>query len=103
MIGAAHARSRTSKVNVKSAAESEFVSAAEYLPDTLWVRYFMESQGYKIDKNMLFQDNIFMEINDSRHILSDTFGKRIGLTAGLTHIMLADDFTKLLRTITDIM
>jgi len=74
----AHARSTISKVNVKSATESKLVSAAEYLSYTLWFRYFMESQGYKIDKHVLYQDNksaILMEINgrnsctdNSRHI-----------------------------------
>ena len=34
-IGAAHARSTTSKVNAKSATESELISAAEYLPYAL--------------------------------------------------------------------
>ena len=56
-IGAAHTRSNTSKVNVKSATESELVSASEYLPYTLWFKHFMEEQGYKIKDNVLYQDN----------------------------------------------
>ena len=65
-IGVTHAQSTTSKVNVKSATESEVVSAAEYLPFTLWFRCFMEAQGYKITKNTIYQDNksaILMKIN----------------------------------------
>ena len=113
-IGAAHARSTTSKVNVKSATESELVSAAEYLPYTLWFRYFMESQGYKIKNNTLYQDNksaILMEINgrnsctgNSRHINIRYFwikdrvdNKEVRVEYLPTHIMLADYFTKPLQ------
>ena len=39
-IGATHARSTISNVNVESATESELVSTAEYLPSTLWFKYF---------------------------------------------------------------
>ena len=77
-IGAAHARSTTSKINVKSATESELVATAEYLPYTLWFRHFMEAQGYSLKDNVIYQDNksaILMEINgrnscsgNSRHI-----------------------------------
>ena len=65
-IGAVHDRSTPSKINVKSATESELVSAAEYLPYTLWFRYFMGDQGYEITKNTMYQDNksaILMKIN----------------------------------------
>jgi len=77
-IGAAHARSTTSKINVKSSTESKLVATAEYLPYTLWLRHFMEAQGYSLKDNAIYQDNksaIFMEINgrnsctgNSRHI-----------------------------------
>jgi len=64
-IGAAHARSTTSKINVRSATESELVATAEYLPYTLWFRHFMEAQGYSLKDNVIYQDNksaILMEI-----------------------------------------
>ena len=77
-IGAVHARSKSSKINVKSSTESELVSASEYLPHTLWLRNFMGGQGYKIEDTVVYQDNksaILMEINgrnsctgNSRHI-----------------------------------
>ena len=51
-IGAAHARSTTSKINVISANESELVAIAEYLPYTLWFRHFMEAQGYSLKDNV---------------------------------------------------
>ena len=40
-IGAVHARSKMSNINVKSATESELVAASEYLPYNLWMRHFM--------------------------------------------------------------
>ena len=43
-IDAAHTKSSTSKINVKSATESELESASEYLPYTLWFRHFMEER-----------------------------------------------------------
>jgi len=113
-IGAAHARSTTSKLNVKSATESELVSASEYLPYTLWFRHFMEEQGYKIENNIMYQDNksaILMEINgrnsctgNSRHINIRYFWVKDRVDKGEvkveylpTHIMLADYFTKPLQ------
>ena len=113
-IGAAHARSTTSKLNVKSATESELVSASEYLPYTLWFRHFMEAQGYKIENNIMYQDNksaILMEINgrnsctgNSRHINIRYFWIKDRVDKGEvkveylpTHIMLADYFTKPLQ------
>ena len=113
-IGAAHTRSTTSKINVKSATESELVSASEYLPYTLWFKHFMEEQGYKIKDNVLYQDNksaILMEINgrnsctgNSRHINIRYFwmkdridNKEVRVEYLPTHIMLADYFTKPLQ------
>ena len=113
-IGAAHTRSTTSKINVKSATESELVAASEYLPYTIWFRHFMEEQGYKIKDNVLYQDNksaILMEINgrnsctgNSRHIHIRYFwikdkvdNNEVRVQYLPTHIMLADYFTKPLQ------
>jgi len=77
-IGAVHARSKSSKINVKSSTESELVSTSEYQPHTLWLRHFMIGQGYEVRDNVVYQDNksaILMEINgrnsctgNSKHI-----------------------------------
>ena len=113
-IGASHTRSTTSKINLKSATESELVSASEYLPYTIWFKHFMEEQGFKIMVNVLYQDNksaILMEINgrnsctgNSRHIHIRYFwmkdrvdNKEVRLEYLSTHIMLADYFTKPLQ------
>jgi len=65
-IGAVHARSKSSKINVKSSTESELVSTSEYLPHTLWLRHFMIGQDYEIKDNAVYQDYKsakLMEIN----------------------------------------
>jgi len=113
-IEAAHARSTTSKINVKSATESELVATAEYLPYTLWFRHFMEAQGYSLKDNVIYQDNksaILMEINgrnsctgNSRHINIRYFwikdrvdNKELRIAYLPTHIMLAHYYTKPLQ------
>ena len=57
------------KLNVKNLDEAEIVGTSDYMPYNVWLRNFMESQGYKIEDNILFQDNqsaIKMEINGRR-------------------------------------
>ena len=39
------------KLNTKSSTEAEFVGASDYLPNTLWVKMFLEAQGYKIQES----------------------------------------------------
>ena len=64
--GAVTSASRKHKLNVKSSTESEIVGADDTLPQALWTRYFIEAQGYAIDKMILYQDNksaILLETN----------------------------------------
>ena len=49
--------SRKHKFNGKSLIEAELIGVDDALPQILLTRYFMENQGYKIDGNILFQDN----------------------------------------------
>ena len=49
--------SRKHKLNVGSSTESELVSIADVLGIMMWSKYFMESQGYTIENNVLYQDN----------------------------------------------
>ena len=46
------------KINTKSSTEAELIGADNELPQMLWPRYFLEAQGYGIDKNILYQDNM---------------------------------------------
>ena len=104
-------KSTKQKLNTKSSTEAEFVGASDYLPNTIWVKAFLEAQGYHMKSNVPGQDNesaIRLEKNGhlsagpkSRHIDNRYFWIKDRLeTAGVTveHCptvsMLADFFTK---------
>ena len=42
----------------KSSTEAELIGADNAMPHMLWTRYFLEAQGYGIDENILYQDNM---------------------------------------------
>ena len=42
------------KMNTASSTEAELVGIADALGLIMWVKYFMEAQGYIIDSNILF-------------------------------------------------
>jgi hypothetical protein len=50
-------KSTKQKLNTKSSTEAEFVGASDYFPNTIWVKNFLEAQGYKIVENIFEQDN----------------------------------------------
>jgi hypothetical protein len=50
-------KSSKQKLNTKSSTEAELVGASDYLPNILWVKMFMEAQGYPLGENYLEQDN----------------------------------------------
>jgi hypothetical protein len=54
--GAAYSTSRRQKLNTKSLTEAELVRIDDVLPQALWTKYFMESQGYGVT-TILNQDN----------------------------------------------
>ena len=112
--GALLSKSSKQKLNTKSSTEAELVGASDYLPSTIWVKYFMEAQGYQIDTNLYHQDNqsaIRIELNGkksggqkSRHIdiryffIKDCLEKDgIKVVYCSTEAMLADFFTKPLQ------
>jgi hypothetical protein len=107
-------KSSKQKLNTKSSTESEFVGASDYLPNTLWVKMFMEAQGYPISQCFFEQDNasaIKLEQNGrsscgpkTRHIniryffIKDrTAAEGIIIRHCPTLEMLADFFTKPLQ------
>ena len=77
-VGMFHVRSSKQRVNTKSSTETELVGVSKYLPFNTCSAQFLEAQGYKVETNILFQDNqgaILMEKNsrnsctgNSRHI-----------------------------------
>ena len=67
--GAIQTTSRKQKLNTRSSTESELVGADDMATMILWTKLFMEAQGYKIKKNILYQDNkstILLENNGKR-------------------------------------
>jgi hypothetical protein len=112
--GVIYGTSRRQRLNTKSSTESELVGADDVLPQMLWTLYFLEAQGYKIDDNILYQDNkssILLETNGrgssgkrTRHINVRYFfikdrveSKEIRIEYCPTGIMVADYFTKPLQ------
>ena len=56
-IGGLVQKSTKHKLNTKSSTEAELVGASDYLPNVIWVKMFMEAQGYMIEESILEQDN----------------------------------------------
>ena len=48
---------RKHKLNVGSSMELELVNIADVIGIMMWSKYFMESQGYLIENDILYQDN----------------------------------------------
>jgi hypothetical protein len=107
-------KSKKQNINTKSSTEAELIGASDYLPNTLYVKMFMEAQGYPIQTATFHQDNesaIKMEQNgkascgqrsrhiDIRYFFITDHSKRhnIHITHCRTEDMLADFFTKPLQ------
>jgi hypothetical protein len=56
--GAITSSSSKQKLNTKSSTESKLVTMNDKLCDILWTRCFLETQGYTISANIVFQDNM---------------------------------------------
>jgi hypothetical protein len=112
--GVIYGTSKRQKLNTKSSTEAEVVGTDDVMPQMLWTLYFLEAQGYKIDDNLLYQDNkssILLETNGrgssgkrTRHMNVRYFfiadrvkSKEIRIEYCPTGIMLADYFTKPLQ------
>ena len=52
------------KLNTKSSNESKLVGADDVLSQILWTQYFLEAQGYGINDNFMYQDNLSAIILD---------------------------------------
>ena len=65
--GAVSSSSNKQKSNTKSSTETEIIALHDKLSDVIWMRYFVECQGYTIDECIIFQDNmsaLSLEKND---------------------------------------
>ena len=56
--GAVISSSEKQKINTKSSTESELVAIDDSLTTILWTLYFIEAQGYSIEQNIIFEDNL---------------------------------------------
>lgn len=54
--GAIASSSHKQKINNKTSTKTELVAVDDKLGDILWMRYFLESQGYTIEHNILYQE-----------------------------------------------
>ena len=50
--------SKKQKLNMKSSTESELIGADNVFPQMLWTKYVLDSQGYDIEDNIMYQDNL---------------------------------------------
>ena len=107
-------KSSKQKMNTRSSTETEVVGTSEYLPKNIFFEMFMEAQGYKLESNVLAEDNestIRMSKNgrdsctsNSKHIAIKYFwvtdrikNGNIKIVHCPTKQMIADYFTKPLQ------
>ncbi len=55
--GAIVGMSTKQKLNTTSSTEAELVAVNDAMPMIIWMRYFLEAQGYEIKDNIVYQDN----------------------------------------------
>jgi len=56
--GTVFASSSKQKLNSKSSFESELIGLSDRLPQVIWTRYWLQSQGYKVNPAKVYQDNM---------------------------------------------
>ena len=112
--GIVQGKASKQKLNTKSSTETELVGASDYIPWTVWAKWFLGEQGYTLERNIFYQDNtsaMRMESNGrkscgekSRHIsiiyffIKDVLKREnIELVHCPTERMIADFYTKPLQ------
>ena len=66
-----YAASSGQKINTTSSTHAELVGASDAMPKILWIRRFMEAQGYVIEDVYVYQDNesaILLEENGYKSV-----------------------------------
>ena len=62
--GAVTSTSNKHKIQGRSSTDNELIGVHDTLPQVLWTKYFIEAQGYHIDRNEVHQDNAqVLEVN----------------------------------------
>ena len=67
--GAAYTMSTKQKINTESFTEAELVGVDDALPNVLWIRRFLNAQGFTVNDNVVYQDNqsaILLERNGQK-------------------------------------
>jgi hypothetical protein len=67
--GSAISSSTRQKLNTRSSTEAELVGVNDIMSMILWTRNFLESQGYEVKDNVVYQDNesaILLEKNGQK-------------------------------------
>jgi hypothetical protein len=70
--GAVISSSNKMKCNTKSSTKTELIAFYDKLPDVIWTRYFVECQGYDIDKCTIFQDNMSALLLEKNGLVSSS-------------------------------
>ena len=55
--GAIQSVSRELNLNTRSSTEAELVSFDDVLAKIMWIKLFLEAQGYEVTENVVFRDN----------------------------------------------
>ena len=112
--GIVQGKASKQNLNTKISTETELVGASDYIPWTVWAKWFLGEQGYTLERNIFYQDNMSamgMESNSrkscgekSRHIsiryffIKDVLKREnIELVHCPTERMIADFYTKPLQ------
>jgi hypothetical protein len=104
--GVIWAKSSKQKITTKSSTESELVAISDVIRQVLWLRNFLEAQGYVLPPVKLFEDNLSTialiksgKSNSSRtrHIADKVLSKEVEVEYMPTDSMLADILTKPLQ------
>jgi hypothetical protein len=55
--GAIQSISTKQKINTRSSTEAELVSVDDVLSKVMWMKLFLDAQGYQVKENVIFRDN----------------------------------------------
>ena len=55
--GLVNQKSLKQKLNSKSSTETELIGVSDKVPHTIRLKLFLDSQGYVVQENILYQDN----------------------------------------------